>query len=147
MPYLTKAELETHIDIEIIDAITGITSPATDATADNHIDAAISEAKSYLSRFNLDELFHATAPTPADKNLKNKVKDIAVWNIIKKANPNVDMNVMKDNYETSIAWLKDCAKGLADPDGWNLKTDDTDTNMAEGKLVGSSSNTKRINHF
>jgi len=146
MPYLSIDDLATHIDLGIIDAITG-GSTGGDAIADEHISAAISEAKSYLSRFNLAELFDATTPTPDDKNLKNKVKDIAVWNIIKKANPNVDMNVMKDNYETAIAWLKDCSKGLADPDGWNLKTDDANTNMAEGKLVGSSSNTKRNNHF
>lgn len=146
MPYLAKADLASHIDTQIIDHITG-GGGGGDAIVDDHITAAIQEAKSYLSRFNLDDLFDATTPVPDDLNLKNKVKDIAVWNIIKKANPNVDMQTMEANYLSAIAWMKDVAKGLADPEGWNLKTDDPDTDMVEGSLVGSSSNTKRVNHF
>jgi len=46
-----------------------------------------------------------------------------------------------------VQWLKDVAKGLADPEGWNLRTDDEDTDMAEGALVSSSSNTKNSHHF
>lgn len=143
MPYLVKADLYTHIPQAEIDAITN----NTDATVTAAINAAIAEAKSYLSRFNLAELFHDTTPLPADANLKNKVKDIACWHLVRLANPNISLELFKESYDDAVKWLTGCAKGLIDPDGWNLKTDDADTSMTEGALIGSSSNTKRNNHF
>lgn len=110
MAFLTIAELATHLYGEIVNEISrNDTSKSQDA-----IDAAIDEAKSYLSDYDVATVFAATG------NNRNKIlllflKDIAVWHFIQLANPNVDMQLRLDRYEKAIAWLNKVQKGDAVP--------------------------------
>jgi phage gp36-like protein len=108
------------------------------------INAAISETKSYLSRYDRTKLFDGTV---TDENLKDKVKDIACWHLIKLANPNIDVAMFRTAYEDAIAWLKDIQRGVADPEGWLYPTDDSATDFDENTAVKLYSNTKRTNHY
>ena len=83
----------------------------------------------------------------SDINLKNKVKEITAWHLIKLANPNINMQLFRTGYEDAIAWLKDVQKGNADPDGWPYKDDDEETNFPEGNTISYTSNPKRENHY
>lgn len=140
MAYLTEADLNTHIYAEIVTEIT-----RADATlAPKAIDAAIAESKSYLSKYDLTALF---ADNFADENLKNKVKDLACWHLIKLANPNIDLALFRTAYEDAIKYFDKVIKGLVDPDGWPYKPDDPVTAFPEGSSVTSSSTPKRCQHW
>jgi hypothetical protein len=149
MPYLTKDDLKTHIYADIINEIIR----NDDTIADEQIEAAISEASAYLAKYDLTQLF---SDTVTDKNLKNKIKDIACWNIIKLANPNIEMQLFENLYKSAISFFKDIQKGQADPAGWPYKTvsqdnptpvDSSLTSDVNGTVISWSSNRKRHNHF
>lgn len=144
MAYLVQADFKTHIYAEIITEIT-----RSDTTiCPIAINEAISTAKGYLSRFNKTKLFDDGATGFVnDPQLLAAVKDIAVWRMIRLANPNLSIEMARTNYEDAINWLKDVQKGIADPDGWPYKDDDTDTDFPEGNAVSYTSNTKRSNHY
>lgn len=144
MPYLSKADFVTHIYAETINSITR----GTDAILDTKISEAVQLAKSYLSRYDLEKLFNPAATGyVADENLKSKIKSITVWNLLKLANPTVDMDTARLNYEDAIQWLKDVQKEIANPDGWPYKTDDTATSFPEGSTFSYSSTKKRTNGY
>lgn len=113
------------------------------------IQAAVAEAKSYLSRYDLMQLFgdDTTPETIADEHLKNIVKDIACWYLVRLANPNIDMTLFRTIYEDAIKWLVLVQKGQADPEGWPYKPDDPDTDYDESAGIQWSSNTKRRQHY
>lgn len=144
MAYLLAGDLDTHIYSENRDEIV-----RDDAgIIDQCITAAIAEAKSYLSRFDLLAIFGTDVidATFADENLKNKVKDIAVWQLVCLANPNIKMEVARTRYEDAIKWLTMVQKGTADP-GFPMPVDDADTDYDESAGVQWDSNPKRENHF
>jgi hypothetical protein len=138
--YLTKDDLTTHIYAELITEIVR----GNDALTDKAIKAAIAEAKSYLRKYDLEQLFSDAVD---DENLKDKVKDMACWKLVKLSNPNIDMNLFKTLYDDAISWLRDIMKGQADPDGWPYKSDNPDTNYVENSDISFSSNKKRTQHF
>lgn len=145
MAFLSPADLQTHIYAELITEIT-----RTDASlAPRAIDAAIAEAKSYLRKYDLVKLFGdvANAATVVDENLKNKVKDLACWHLIKLSNPNIDLALFRSAYEDALKWLEKIAKGLIDPDGWIYKPIDVNTGFPKNASVYKSSNSKRSNHY
>lgn len=144
MPYLVQADFKTHIYAEIITEIT-----RSDTTiCPIAINEAIATAKGYLSRFNRTKLFDPDASGyVADAQLLAAVKDIAVWRMIRLANPNLSVEMARTNYEDAIAWLKDVQKGIADPDGWPYVDDDADTDRDESTSVSYVSNDKRTNHY
>jgi phage gp36-like protein len=109
--FLTIEELQSHIRIESIVAITR----NDNAIAESAIDAAIKEAKGYLTRYNTDLVFAATAEA-RNNLLLIFVKDIAVWHLINIVNPNIDVKLREKRYDRAIAWLKDVQKGNVDPD-------------------------------
>lgn len=113
------------------------------------IAAAISEAKGYLAKYKLSALFDdGETDFVTDKNLKNKVKDLACWNLIKLSNPNVNVAMFRTAYEDAIEkYFQEIQKGNIDPAGWIYATDDADTNRTEGQGFYSNSNTKRGNHW
>jgi hypothetical protein len=143
MAYLVKADLKTHIYSTVLDEIDR--GDATIITL--QIDAAVAEAKSYCRRFDLVKLFTDTDPNFVnDKNLLDKVKDLACWKIIKLANPNVNIELFRQNYEDAIQWFVRVQTGKADP-GWPVPADDTTTDRKEGSEIQFESNTKRSNHY
>lgn len=144
MAYLVKADLESHLYGENIDEITR----DDDTKVTTAINAAVAEAKSYLSRFDLTKLFVDTDPDFInDAALKDHVKSLAVWKLIRLCNPNISLEMMRTNYEDAVEWLKMVQSGESDPAGWAYKPDDADTGYVEGSAIISSSNTKRTNHF
>lgn len=144
MAYLVKADLKTHIYAELITEI----SRSDDTIVTAAINEAITTAKGYLSRFNRTKLFDDGASGfVADVQLLAAVKDIAVWRMIRLANPNLNVDVARTNYEDAIAWLKDIQKGVVDPEGWPYVDDDTDTDGDESETVRYMSNEKRNNHY
>ena len=142
MAYLTEGDLTSHIYQEVIEEITrNDSNVATEA-----IEAAIDEAKSYLNRFDTTLLF-AENPTPNDKNLKMKVKDMACWHLVKLANPNINFEVFKEAYDDAIKWFVLITKGQLDPEGWPEKADDEETEWPEGGTVYWTSNEQRDQHL
>lgn len=140
MAYLQASDLSTHIYPEIVSEIVR----ADNTLADNAISTAISEAKSYLSKYDLTKIF---ADDFSDENLKNKVKDLACWHLIKLANPNIDLALFRTAYEDAIKYFDKIIKGLIDPDGWPYKPDDPDTPFPEGSSVTYSSTRKKCQHW
>ena len=157
MAYLTKEDLATHIYGENIDTITrGDGSIVAKA-----ISAGLAEAQSYLGRYIIGYLFWdgVTVPDPApswwglgitpitDENLKNKVKDLAAWHLVKLANPNINLELFRTAYEDAIDWLKLVQSGKSTPFGWPYRVDDPETPYVEGGTIQWTSNPKRNNHF
>lgn len=151
MPFLTKEDLRTHLYGEVIDEIVRAQEDATQANKliDQAISSAVSKAKSYMGKYNLVKLFGSgtTAPLIVDDYLKDLVKDLAVWNLLKLANPDVNLEFFRTIYEDAIKTFTDIQKGMADPDGWPYKDNDPDTRFNESGFINYSSNRKRNQHF
>jgi hypothetical protein len=130
-----------------VDAYEEVT--AFDLVAES-INAAISEAKGYLRKYDLLKLFgtDATAATVSDVNLKMKVKDLACWHLIKLSNANVNVAMFRTAYEDARDdFFKEIQQGNIDPEGWDYLTDDEDTGRTEGSGFFSASNEKRTNDW
>lgn len=141
MAYLNKDDLTTHIYPEIIEEIIR----GNDTLADRAINAAVSEAKSYLGRFDWGLLFPDDGG--GDEFLKNLVKDIACWHLVKLANPNINLELFRTVYEDAIKFLEKVMIGKPAPEQWPLRQDDPDTPFDESGHIGWSSNRKRNNHY
>jgi hypothetical protein len=150
MPYLLAGDLDSHIYEEIRDEITRNDGDRIT----NAIAEGVSEAKSYLSRFDRQKLFgymngeEEIEATVEDEMLQNCVKSIAVWRLVRLANPNINIAMARTNYEDAISWLGKVQSGKCDPEGWPYKADDaTSEEYNENNSIQWSSNTKRGNHF
>lgn len=144
MAYLVKADLTSHIYVENIDEITR----GDDTLITKAIDAALTEAKGYLSRFNRTKLFDPNATGfVTDENLKKKVKDMAAFNLIVLSNVSVNYDILKDLNDLAIRWFDKVQAGKADPEGWPYKDDDEDTDFPEGTAANLVCNTKRNNSY
>jgi phage gp36-like protein len=110
MPYLTVAELSTHIYGEIIDQI----SRNDDSIAEDAIVAAIEEASGYLAKFDIAATFAATGDA-RNPLLAMYVKDIATWHFIQLANPNIEMSFREVRYNHAIKWLEKVQRGIIVP--------------------------------
>lgn len=112
------------------------------------IASAIAEARSYLNRFDLPAMFGTAEaePTYESEHLKNLVKDIACWHLVRLSNPNINLELFRTAYEDAIKFLKEVQQGKADP-GWPYKPDNPDTPGDESAAVQWSSNRKRRQHL
>lgn len=142
MAYLVKADLASHLYGANIDEITR----NNDSLVTLAINTAVAESKSYLSKYDLSLLF-ADTPTPADENLKSKVKDIACWHLVTLANPNINIDMMRLRYEDAVKWFINIMKGQCDPADWPYPADDADTDVNEGGPITFFCNTQRRNQF
>ena len=111
MSFLTTQELYTHLYNEIVDNI----SRDDDSIPLHSINAAISEAKGYLSQYDTGAIFSATG------NQRNElillfIKDIAVWHFVCLGNTCTDMELRENRYNRAVAWLKGVQKGDITPD-------------------------------
>ncbi len=141
MPFLTVAQLKTHIYPGISNAITGNDNTILQAA----IDAAIGEAKGYLSRYNVAELFDNFSATPgwvADPTLLMYVKNIAKWHFIVLANPNIETEDALMRYEQAIKWLSNIQAGKNVPINWPVADPEEKSTFFHVR-----SNPKRRNHF
>lgn len=144
MPYLVQADLLTHLYGENVSEITR----ADTFIVPMAIAAAVAEAKAYLNKYSLTQLFEPTDPGYfADENLKNKVKDLACWHLVKLANPNINLELFRTGYEDAIKWFDKIMRGQLDPQGWPYRADDPATDYNEGGTINWVSNAKRNNIF
>lgn len=112
---LLVSDFHTHLYQEIIESI-----ERTDANTDKldeAIQAAESQAKGYLSRFDIDELFAATGED-RDKMLLVWLKDLAVWQFTAIANPNINLEYWSLRYDQAIKELGKIQSGKVVPHGW-----------------------------
>lgn len=150
-------ELRSELYPEIIDEITRGDSDEVLI----QIKAAEDFCKSYLFKYDLKALFGddtvnpVIAPTIVDENLKKCVKIIAAYWLVRKANPNVSVELFRDDYEMMIGtkvepgWLTQIKEGYLVP-AWPYAIDNTDTtdvDESENSQVSWSSNKKRRNSF
>lgn len=138
--YLSIEELSTHLYAENIDAITREDETITIAA----IDAAIQEAKGYLSAYDKTAIFAATGDN-RNALLFTFVKDIAAWHLINLCNAGSNMQLRQDRYERAIAWLKGVQKGDIAPDLPALPAAGDIANP--GAVIKFGSNEKRSQHF
>lgn len=146
MSYLIQDDLTSHIYADLITEIVR----GNDALVDKAINAALAEVKAYLNKYDLPVLF---SDQVEDENLKDKVKDVACWKLVKLANPNIDLSLFKTLYDEAIAFFTKVMKGQCEPDGWPYKVQTQDsvngslTSDVNGTAINWSSNSKRHNHF
>ena len=143
MPLITIADLNSNIYPEVINEITR----NNDTITKTAINAAIQEAKLYLSRFDLIQLFgtDTIAPAITDSLLQRLLKDITSWHIIRLANQNIDQPTYRLAYEDAVKILKNIMDGQAIPDGWPYAS--SQANLPDGNNVAWSSNDKRRNYY
>jgi hypothetical protein len=111
MAFLTVNEMKTHVFPGIRNAVTNF----DDSIMQSAIDAAVSEAKGYCSRYDVTQLFDGS---DRDAMLLQHVKSLAKWNFIGLANPNIDYADAQLRYEFAKKTLQDIQSGKLVPDGW-----------------------------
>lgn len=146
---VTVEELsQTSLYPEIIKAITRDNTQA----AELQILAAESLTRSYMSKYDCDAIFGTVDKEPTYKGaalelIKKVIKIIASYYLVRLANPNVDLELFRLDYQDALDWLKDLQKGDVAPD-LPYKPDDPNTpNDESGDSVAWNSNIKRNNHF
>ena len=145
MPIIIPPDLRTNIYLEVIDEITRSDSNITQSA----IDAAIQEAKMYLSRYDLVQLFGTgrDEPTVTDEYLRSLIKDIACWHLLRLCNTGVDHTIARTAYQDAIGSLKNIMSGQAQPQGWPYADNSTADPTPEGNTISWSSNPKRNNYY
>ena len=119
-------------------------------TVHMHILAAEDVAKSYLFKYDLKALFGSESSSPSvDSPLVKKIViALASYDIVKLANPNIDIELFRQAYDSAIALLEAIRDGRNNLFGVPLASDDPDTPSDEGySAVSWSSNPKRTNFF
>lgn len=142
MAYLTIEELSTHIYEGVVNEITR----EDDTIAQAAIDAAIGEARGYLTpRYDVAAIF-ASEGSNRDPVLFLYIKDCAKWHFISLANPNIDLALAQIRYERAIKWLREVQAGITNPFGLPVPSIESDgTNPKTG--IQWKSNLKRDNQF
>lgn len=112
MSFLTATELKSHIYDYQVTAIT----EADSTIANTAISTAIAEVKSYLAtRYDVASIFGATGSNRSDLVL-DLVKSVAVYKLIRLANPDILYERYHDAYLEAIDLLKQIASGAIAPD-------------------------------
>lgn len=137
MPFLVKADLTSIIYEEDIDTIT----EADDSKVTSAINAAISEAQSYLDRFDVATLFGTTG-TDRDPMLLESCVSIACAYLIRLCPANQSVKEVKENAADARTWLTRVQAARATPLGWPLKS-----NPELSTFFHTASQPKRRNHF
>lgn len=105
-----------------------------------------------MSKYDCDAIFGTVDKEPTYKGaalelIKKVIKIIASYYLVRLANPNVDLELFRLDYQDALDWLKDLQKGDVAPD-LPYKPDDPNTpNDESGDSVAWNSNIKRNNHF
>lgn len=141
MAFLTITDMKTHIYGGTRDLI----AQGDLTLLQSAIDAAIEEAKGYMSRFRIEQIFDNVDEDDnwvADKVLQLHCKNIAKWNFMGISNANIEYEDAQVRYERAIKWLQDIQAGKIVPVNWQ---------PAEPEKLATffhiSSNRKRGNHY
>jgi hypothetical protein len=146
-------ELITELYPEIAEEITR----GNDDEIRSQLKAAEAFCKSYLFKYDLNALFGTdeTEPSIVDENLKKAVKVVASYWLVRKANPNVNVELFREDWQMMIGtkaepgWLTQIKEGYLNPN-WPYKPDDPatpDVDESQPTAVSWSSNTKRRQRF
>lgn len=141
MPFLTPAEIDTHLYGEVVKEIERHDSNTT--KLQEAINAAIGEVKSYLSQYDKEAIFGATG------DQRNPVillytKDVAVWHYINICNVDVDYEERKERYEKATEWLGKVQSGKVVPE---LPVPSIENTTDGESFIKWGSNPKRQNNF
>ena len=119
-----------------------------DSLAKRAIQAAVAEARMYLSRYDTDALLgtESTSPTHIDAYLQQLCIHMATWYLVLLANPGIDFNSARAGYDSSINALRDIQACRMQPEDWPYR-DTTNQSAPEGSAVSASYNNKRNNDF
>ena len=146
---VTVEELgETSLYPEIINKITR----NKQESAELQILSAESLVRSYMSKYDLDAIFGTSEQEPTFKGpainlVKKVIKIVASYYLVRLANPNIDLELFRADYEDTIDWLKDLQSGKVNPD-LPYRPDNPDTPEDESASgVHWNSNIKRIQSF
>ncbi|WP_407479954.1 hypothetical protein [Elizabethkingia anophelis] len=150
---ITKEDLKTDMYPEVIEMITR----SDDEEVKTHIKSAVDFTKSYLFKYDLKALFgtDTTEPTVEDESLKKAIKIITAYFLVRKANPNISLNLFREDWMLWVGtkeepgYLYEIRNGDLNPD-WPYRPDDPDTPEDESKInddVYWDSTKKRVNRF
>ena len=145
MSFISKEELSLHFLEGTVDAISDAIITDDESKVNESILAAVEEAASYMSRFNVDALFGASGE---DRNpiLLLYIKDIAAWHFIALANPNIDIETRRTRYEFAISWFIKVQSGKISPRGWPAAVPD-ESGADASKVFKYGSNKKKTQHY
>ena len=134
MAFIEKSDLYTNAYQENIDLITR----NDDTLIEKACRTAEGELKNYLSRFDYADMLGKT-DTDRDDLLLDYGKDIAMWKLIKLANPEMDVTAFLESYRMTKETLEDIQVGKITPPDWPL----ADSDSAASTFFHASSNTRR----
>ena len=135
--FITKEDFESNIHTEILNALTR----NQDTNLDENIAQAEDQMASYLaSRYKTDEIF-ATTGTDRNRLLVMLCKDITLYHLHSKGNPNQMPDIRVKRYDDAIKTLKDIQKGNNNPPG--LPKIET----GKSSMVSYGFNERRTNHY
>lgn len=144
MPIITPTELDTHLYPEVTAALTR----DDNTILSRAITAAEREVKLYLGKFDLTALFGTESEAPAvdDELLKQLVKDVACWHLLRLSNNGTEIAIFRTAYVDALSTLKNIMNGQAVPAGWPYAAIAT-SEPTDGNAVNWSSNERRSNHY
>lgn len=144
MAIIATADLYTLLYPEVVDEITRQDS----ALAKTAISAAIDEVSIYLSKYDTVALLGDADNDPsfASPLLKKYCVAIACWNLVGLANPSINYEHIKANYEKTVAQLLTIQKGTVNPPNWPYK-DTAGQTAPQGSSVSGTWYPKRNNSF
>ncbi len=136
---------KTSLYPEVIRAITR----GDRSAAELQVLAAEDLCKSYLTKYDLEAAFGTEDAPPAVVSplLKKLVKTIASYYLVRMANPNVDIELYRQDYEHALELLEDIRDGR---NSLALPYAPDDPSTPEDESAGSMawrSETKRTNYF
>ncbi|MDD3079105.1 MAG: DUF1320 family protein [Paludibacter sp.] len=128
MAFLTKDELNTVVDLNLIDAITDV----NDDIVNDIIDESIDKMKGFLSRYyDIDTIFNAEG-TARKKSIVKRLKDIVIYEIYERHTLETNA-VAARRYAEAIDWLEKSYTGeLGDRTLPNKVVEEAETEGAAG---------------
>ena len=144
MALITAQDIYSRIYQENVDEITR----SGDNITQRALDGAQEEAKMYLTRFDLDALFGLGQQLPAFNApfLKQLCVDLAVWQLVRLGNPNINYDTAKYDYEAALRKLRDIQSGKAMPAGWPYAPD-VNPNLPDGDSIIWIARPRRHNYY
>lgn len=137
--FITADEMKSHIR----QAHRELISLGDDTILAGALDAAMAEAKGYLTRYDTQAIFKAQGKE-RHSLLVIFIKDIAIYHFINFCCAGVEYATKETRYKRAVEWLEAVQKGNIVPDLPKLK-DESGTDEYEQIYV--SSNPKRTNHY
>lgn len=122
--FIEMRDYDASIHREILDSLLKGDAQSDPMLIEICEDRAVSEMKSYLSKFYDTEAIFSARGTDRHPLILMMCLDIAVYHIFCLHNPYKISEIRKDRYERAVAWMKEVAKGLVTIDGAPRKSEE-----------------------